>query len=94
MSYAVILRQLLTYLRSLMSEKSALKLTNIFRTLSFTDINFTDFIFTDIIIHAKAYSVQVMSVIIMSDNVTHKCEANNMFSTRAPPSLKINHYST
>ena len=31
--------------------------------------NFTDFIFTDIIIHAKASSVQVMSVIIMSDNV-------------------------
>ena len=40
-----------------------------FRTLLFTDINFTDFIFTDIIIHAKASSVQVMSVIIMSDNV-------------------------
>ena len=33
------------------------------------DINFTDFIFTDIIIHAKASSVQVISVIIMSDNV-------------------------
>ena len=32
-------------------------------------LNFTDFIFTDIIIHAKASSVQVMSVIIMSDNV-------------------------
>ena len=35
------------------------------------DINFTDFIFTDIIIHAKASSVQVMSVIIMSDNVVN-----------------------
>ena len=63
-SYAVILRQLSTNLRSLMPEKSLLKLTNFF-----TDINFTDFIFTDIIIHAKASSVQVMSVIIMSDNV-------------------------
>ena len=29
-----------------------------------------DLIFTDIIIHAKASSVQVMSVIIMSDNVS------------------------
>ena len=29
------------------------------------DINFTDFIFMD----AKAFSVQVMSMIIMSDNV-------------------------
>ena len=56
-----------------MPDKSALKLTNIFRTQLFTDINFTDFIFpifTDIIIHAKASSVQVMSVIIMSDNVS------------------------
>ena len=48
-----------------MPEKSALKLTNIFQ-----DINFTDFIiFTDMIIHAKASSVQVMSVIVMSDNI-------------------------
>ena len=52
-----------------MPENSALKLANIFRTLLFKDINFTDFIFTDIIIHAKASCVQVMSVIIMSDNV-------------------------
>ena len=52
-------------------KKSGLKLTNIFPDLNFTDMNFTDFIFTDIIIHAKASSVQVMtmSVIIMSDNV-------------------------
>ena len=36
------------------------------------DINFTDFIFTDIIIHAKASSVQIMTVIIMSDNVVKR----------------------
>ena len=48
------------------AKKSGLKLTNIF-----PDNNFTDYVFTDIIIHAKASSVQVMSVIIMSDNVNH-----------------------
>ena len=68
-SYTVILKQLLTYLRSLRSEKSTLKLTNISPDFIFTDINFTDFIFTDIIIHAKASSVQVISLIIMSDNI-------------------------
>ena len=39
-----------------------------------TDINFTDFIFTDIIIHSKASSVQIMSVIIMSDNVISRLQ--------------------
>ena len=40
------------------------------RNLLFTDINFTGIIFTEILIfHAKASSVQVMSVIVMSDNV-------------------------
>ena len=45
------------------------QVTKVGRTLLFTKTNFKDFIFTDIIIHAKASSVQVMSVIIMSDNV-------------------------
>ena len=64
-----ILRQLLTYLRSLMLKNRTEADQYCCRILLFTDINFTDFIFTDIIINAKASSVQVMSVIIMSDNV-------------------------
>jgi hypothetical protein len=44
---------------------------NMWRTLFFTDFDTTDNIFTDIIIHAKVFSVRVMSVIIliMSDNL-------------------------
>ena len=39
------------------------------RTLSFTDLNATYIIITDIIIHAKVFSVNVMSVIIVTDKV-------------------------
>jgi hypothetical protein len=44
---------------------------NSYRNLFFTDINATDDIFTDImiIIHAEVLSVNVMSVIIMSEKV-------------------------
>ena len=45
---------------------------NNYRTLLFTDLNATDIIFTDIIIHAKDFSVKVMSVIIMTDKVLLK----------------------
>ena len=72
LGYAVILRQLLTDLRSLTPKICTEIDQYFFRTSLFTDINFTDFIFTDIIIQfyaIKASSVQVISVIIMSDNV-------------------------
>ena len=38
-------------------------------TLLFTDLHVTKIIFTDINIHAKVFSVKVMSVIIMTDKV-------------------------
>ena len=41
-----------------------------YKTLLFMDLNTTDIIFTDIIIHAKVFSVKIMSaVIIMTDKV-------------------------
>ena len=40
-------------------------------TLLFTDINIADIIFAEIIIRAKSSSVKVMSVIIVSNKVSH-----------------------
>ena len=44
---------------------------NNYRTLLFTDLNATDIIniITDIFIDAKVFSVNIMSVIIMTDKV-------------------------
>ena len=54
--------------------KSVLKLT-IFSPDFNIHIYVTDIIFTDMIVHAKASSVRVMYVIIMSDNVGKWCKS-------------------
>ena len=56
------------------------------RTLLFTVLNATDIIITDIIIHAKVFSVTVISVIIMTDKVG-RIEANSYIVFGTPTTI-------